>query len=270
MRQIIVSVLAKAGGVGKTSTAVNVAYELAASYGVKTALIALDSNCSLADFVQLSKRDEAGELIDRVHSSAAIFDRGFQGDWPLQTTWALKNLEVCQCHPELAGIAENLGQRRRADYILRDQLRKYPLDHTVVLLDCPGTSDSRVVVNALAASTHVLIPLQLEVKIKTLTELVEWVDQTSEELELSPMPEILGLVPNRYNKRWKMHQDYLGQLPGVAESLDLNIYPPIPESAHIANACDAGLPLGQYRPGEACRKIYKQVARDLKEQCENA
>ena len=71
---------------------------------------------------------------------------------------------------------------------MSERLNKYPLVHNLIILDCPATL-GMLNVNALAASTHILVPVQLEMKaISGSAELVEWCITTADELQLTPRP----------------------------------------------------------------------------------
>ena len=219
MKQIILAILSRAGGVGKTTLAANIAYELSRK-GITVAMLDLDANHSLEDFVGLEAIEENDSIVN-------IFSKKFSGNWKLQSIWGEPKLQVCQGHPEMANLVDALSSRTRKEYVLRTLLQKYPLPHKVVILDCPGTQ-SLMTTNALAASTHLLIPIQLEVKIKTVPELITWCSEAGEELELEPKPLIMGIIPNNYNKEASLHRQNLEQLPAIARAMGIKLYPEIP------------------------------------------
>ena len=159
----------------------------------------------------------------------------------------------------MANLVDALGSRTRKEYVLRTLLQKYPLPHEVVILDCPGTQ-SLMTTNALAASTHLLIPIQLEVKIKTVPELITWCSKAGEELELNPKPSILGIIPNNYNKEASLHRQNLEQLPAVARAMGIKLYPEIPALKYLATASAIGVPLRKYRPGDSiCQSTFQAL-----------
>ncbi|MGD1873105.1 MAG: ParA family protein [Mastigocoleus sp.] len=255
MKQIVLSLLANAGGVGKTTLSVHIAYEMFRR-GFSVALIDLDPQRSLDVFCGL-------EPVEFTNTSVKVLSKTFKGDWNLVPIWGEKNIEVCQGHPMLAEVANELVIRKRGDYALADRLRRYPLPHDLIVLDCPATL-GMLNINALAASTHVLVPVQLEMKaISGSAELVEWCISTGEELQLEPRPPILGFVPSMYNDSVAMHRQYLQQLPEIAKQLHLKLYPKIRSSNEFKNASAHGLPLQKYRPAHKACKDFKQIADDL-------
>jgi chromosome partitioning protein len=255
MAQIVIAILANAGGVGKSTLAAHLACELVARK-CHVAMLDLDPQRSLDVFCGL-------EAVDANKTTANVLSKDFKGDWQLTPVWDELKVEVCQGHPTLAEVANDLVIRKRGEYVLADRLKKYPLPHDVVILDCPATL-GMLNVNALAAATHLLIPIQLEMKaIAGSAELVEWSITTSEELHLDPRPPILGFVPSMYDDSVGMHRQYLKQLPEIAQQLEIKLYPEIRTSNEFKNASAHGLPLHKYRPRHPACKDFKQVVDDV-------
>jgi chromosome partitioning protein len=255
MTQVVLAILANAGGVGKSTLAVHLAYEISRRK-YKVALLDLDPQRSLDVFCGLS-------AVEAPNTMVQILSKDFKGDWSLVPAWGDSKVEVCQGHPILAEMANELVIRKRGEYTLADRLHKYPLPHDLIILDCPATL-GMLNVNALAASTHVLVPIQLEMKaISGSAELVEWCITTSEELQLDPKPPILGFVPSMYDDAVAMHRQYLAQLPNISEQLGIKLYSKIRNSNEFKNASAHGLPLNEYRSKHPACKDFKQIADDL-------
>lgn len=252
---IILSILANAGGVGKTTLGVHIAYELARR-NFSVALFDLDPQRSLDVFCGLPARESVNTIV-------RVLSKDFKGKYPLVSCWENSKVEVCQGHPTLAELANDLVIRKRGEYTLADRFKSYPLSHDLVILDCPATL-GMLNVNALAASTHVIVPVQLEMKsIAGCAELVEWCFNTAEELRLEPRPPILGFVPSMYDKKEAGHRQYLEQLPEVGNALGIKIYPPIRDSSEFPNSSSYGLPLQKYRPSHVACRDFKVIADDL-------
>lgn len=252
---LILSILANAGGVGKTTLGVHLAYEMSRR-NFSVALIDLDPQRSLDIFCGLP----SSEPLDTI---AQVFSKDFKGDYPLVSCWGNPKIEVCQGHPYMAEIANELVIRKRGEYALADRLKSYPLPHDLIILDCPATL-GMLNVNALAASTHLLVPVQLEMKsIAGSAELVEWCITTAEELQIDPRPPILGFVPSMYDERRAIHKTYLQQLPEIANKLQIKVYPKVRDSSEFKNASANGLPLQKYRPAHGACHDFKVIADDL-------
>lgn len=253
--QTVISILANAGGVGKTTLAVHIAYEMSRR-NFSVALFDLDPQRSLDVFCGLSSAEPS-------KTTTHVFAKGFQGSYPLISCWGSPKIEVCQGHPSLTEVANDLVIRKRGEYILADRFKSHPLGHDLIILDCPATL-GMLNVNALAASTHILVPVQLEMKsIAGAAELVEWCINTSEELQLEPRPPILGFVPSMYDERRAIHKSYLQQLPVIAEELQIKVYPKIRDSSEFKNASANGLPLQKYRPAHQATRDFQEIADDL-------
>jgi chromosome partitioning protein len=251
----VIGILANAGGVGKTTLAVHLAYE-ASKRGLSVALIDLDPQRALDVFCGLPP-------VEVENSIVRVFSKDFKGDWPLVSAWNHPNIEVCQGHPRMSQLADDLVVRKRGEYTLADRLESYPLRHDVVILDCPATL-GMICENAIAASTGLLVPIQLEMKsVSGVADLVQWSIAIADDLRLEPRPPILGLVPSLYDHTRAIHRQYLLQLPEVAEQLKIKLYPRIRDSSEFKNASANGLPIQKYRPGHAAGSDFSAIADDL-------
>jgi len=255
MKQIVLSILSNAGGVGKTTLAVHIAYSMG-KRGFSVLLIDLDPQRSLDVFCGLQAQEAPHTLVN-------VLSKDFKGDWPCVPVWSESKIDVCQGHPLLAEMANELVIRKRGEYTLADRLKSYPLPHNLIILDCPATL-GMLNTNALAASTHVLVPVQLEMKaISGSAELIEWCINTSDELQLEPSPTILGFVPSMYDEKVAMHRQYLEQLPEIADRLQVKLYPKVRSSNEFKNASAYGQPLQKYRPKHPATKDFKLLTDDL-------
>lgn len=264
MFQRKIAIMSNSGGVGKTTLAVNLAYQLA-RMKQKVALFGCDPNGSLTLFCGLEDPNP-DETVDYVLRAE------FDGAYPLFPVWPdhIAGIEACVGGLVLTETAQRLVLSKRGEYLLADKLEDHPLPHDVLIFDCPGTIEQIHTV-ALAASTHILLTLKPEDKdIDALAKLLNWIYDTRKELRLKPTPQILGVVPNGFKDR-AMHRDNLGlskladieSLPDILAQMGIALFPTIRDSAYIANAAAAGLPLGIYRPGEPINDIYQTVAKAI-------
>lgn len=262
MTQRRIAIMSNSGGVGKTTLAVNLAYQLA-RLQKRVAVFGCDPNGSLTLFCGLEDPPDANETLD------CVLRPEFAGNYPLFPVWQnhLEGIEACLGGLVLTETAQRLVLSKRGEYLLADKLEDYPLPHDVLIFDCPGTIEQIHTV-ALAASTHLLLTLKPEDKdIDAVAKLLNWIYETRQALRLRPKPEILGVVPNGFKDR-AMHRDNLGlskiegieSLPEILKQLNIPMFPVIKDNAYVANAAAAGLPLGIYRPGEGINDIYRKVA----------
>jgi chromosome partitioning protein len=131
MKQVVLAILSNAGGVGKTTLAVHIACEMG-QRGFKVAMLDLDPQRSLDVFCGLPPTEAQNTLV-------SVLSKDFSGGWSLVPAWEESKIEVGQGHPLLADAVNDLVVRKRGEYALADRLKKFPLPHNLVILDCPST-----------------------------------------------------------------------------------------------------------------------------------
>jgi chromosome partitioning protein len=255
--QIRLAVISNAGGSGKTTLSVHLAYELA-KQKFKVAMMDLDPQGSLTLFCGLNPPEPEQTL-------AVLLREDFKGEWPLVPCWQehTKNVALCQGGMVLTQMADELVLHKRGAYVLADALSDYPLERDIIILDCPATLGPLPLM-ALAASTHLVVPVQLEPKsIQGAAHLLEWYYHQSRQLRLKPQPEIVGFVPNQYDSRRAVHRQILDSLPAQLEQMEIRGFPPIRDSAEFVNASGQGLPIHLYRKSHPAIADFKELTKHL-------
>ncbi len=255
--QIRLAVISNAGGSGKTTLSVHLAYEMA-QRKFNVAIMDLDPQGSLTLFCGLNPPEPENTL-------AATLKDNFNGKWPLTNCWNehTNKVAICQGGMVLTQTADELVLHKRGAYLLGDCLTDHPLNHDLIIFDCPATLGPLPLM-ALAASTHIVIPVQLEPKsIQGAAHLIEWYYFHCKHLRLNPPPEILGFVPNQYDSRRAAHRQILESLPQQLEAMNIPVFPAIRDSAEFVNASGQGLPLHIYRPTHPAKSDFKQLAEHL-------
>ena len=259
-RQIRICIASNAGGSGKTTAAVHLAYAIA-HRGFKVTIIELDISSSLSTFTGLPMNPDPQDSI------ATVFEPDFAGNYPLKPVWAEKTdkITAIQGGEAIERVIREIPLNPRGHYLLQDRLEDYPLAADVILFDTPATLEPMGVV-ALAASTHVLSPIKPENKdAEGFAGFIRWYFRQLSELRLRPKPEILGFVPNRVDwAETSMHRNFLGlnkqgklrtdidlsdTLPVLIEEMGIHCFPAIRQSNYYLNASLERLPLQLYRPG---------------------
>lgn len=274
--QIRLLIASNTGGSAKTTTAVHIAYGIAAK-GFKVVLIEMDPNGSLITFTS------AGELEpDATKTLATVLRKDFKGDYPLYPLWA-EHLPKKNCYALFGGKAldESISEietSNRKYQILSDRLEDYPLDADLLILDTPASLKPMALLG-LSVATHVLAPIKPEYKdTGSFIGFLDWFYTYVEELRLRPRPELLGFLPCRVDIASSTHQSILGidrqgklrtdidgskTLPGAAHSQGIHCFPFIRESQHFLTASGLGLPLQAYRPKADAAKDYDPIVTHL-------
>jgi chromosome partitioning protein len=254
-RQIRLAILSNAGGSGKTTLAVHLAF-LFSQLKHSVCLIDLDPQGSLSLFTGTPEADEGNTI------SAIISNPNFSGDWPLIGIWQEKNIQgisLCQGNVQLEQTIRELVLHERGTYLLADLLQDYPLSEEILIFDCPGTIGPLITV-AITAATHILIPVQLEPKSTGgASELLRLLYDKFPKLRLNPCPKISGFVPSQYDKDTAIHRNLLEQLKPMLEQLNLQCFEPIRYSKEFKNSSAVGLPLHLYRPGHPACQDFESI-----------
>ena len=251
--QLIIAILSNAGGSGKTTLAAHLGY-LLSQKNLKVGLIDLDPQGSLALFC-------GQPHIEVDHSLVSVLKEDFKGNWPFIPCWeqATDKVGLVQGGMGLTHSSNELVLHNRGAYLLADRLTDFPLSHDVLLLDCPATLGPLTLL-ALTACTHILIPIQMEPKpVEGSAKFLEWYFSNSRQLRLNPIPEVLGFIPNRYDKTQAVSRRILADLPEQLSKMGIATFPFIRKSTEFVNASGAGLPLPLYRPAHKASKDFAPI-----------
>jgi chromosome partitioning protein len=202
---MIIAIANQKGGVGKTTTAINLAAALA-SKGHKTLLLDLDpqanSSMSFLDVHQLN-----GSIYD------ALTDQGVPLSQILRSAERIPNLEIAPSTIALAKIEAKLIGELDSHYRLKDILQEVVDRFEYIVIDTPPTLGI-ITVNALVASTHVLIPIQASYfALEGTDDLLETIDKIKQ--RANPQLQILGALITLYDKRTLLAKDIHDQIQRV-------------------------------------------------------
>lgn len=253
----VLAVANQKGGVGKTTTTVNLGAALAEA-GHRCLVVDLDPQGNLTTSLDLKIEDD----------SYSIYDAIVDGE-PLARTvmdTGVENLTACPADPSLAGAdlelaADEPDPQRRASR-LRDRLTDYATtapDTEFVLLDCPP-SLGLLTVNALVAADAVLVPMQCEFfAMQGLSRLLNTVARIRE--SWNPTLELLGVVFTMVDRRTNLSQQVIAEvrreLPGQV------LHSEVPRSVRLAEAPSFGLPVHLYDPRSRAVAAYSELAREV-------
>ena len=238
--QVRLAIMTGAGGVGKTTLAVNLGFEVA-RLGSKVAIFDLDPQGSINVACRLNKTPAPKS------TTAWIYSGFFDGNYSLVPVWQqhTNNLEVFQGGSALFKVMPNLAQSGGGN-LLKEALSDYPLTHDLIIFDCPATLEY-IPKSALIAATHLLVPLIPDAKaIDGTRVLLDWYTANVQELRLSPPPTFLGFAINNVEDGAE-HQRLSKELPPRYEARGYRVFPPIKHYTAFTNAWSEGIPLRVHR-----------------------
>jgi chromosome partitioning protein len=235
------------GGVGKTTTAINLAACLAEA-GERSLVVDLDPQANATS--GLGERANGTSSID-------LLDGAPLRELAKPTRFA--NLDLVPAKPDLAGTAAELSRRPDAEHYLAEALAGANGDYAFVFVDCPP-SLGPLTVNALAAADRVIVPLQAEYyALEGLAQLVRSVDVIR--ARLNPRLAIAGVVLTMVDRRTRLAADVDAEVRRHFGNLVFKAS--VPRSVRIAEAPSHGLPVTAYDRRSAGADAYWKVAMEL-------
>jgi chromosome partitioning protein len=252
-KMVVIAIVSNSGGSGKTTTARNLGYEMACK-GQKVLLVDLDPQTNLDLFCGLldTPSHPDGDI-------TSVFNEDFDGPWPCSKIDG-ETTEIVRGSAEIAKVQIGLSNRRNRERCLTKAIKSLPSDYDIVLLDCPATT-GLIIENALAAATHVLIPVAPKEKsIQGLGALLSGLAKLGKDLEIDP-PKLLGIVPSiNANSKSLTTRRCLQDLKDISEALGFDVLPGIGDYEDILRATAVGLPIRRYRPGHPAVSEYRKLA----------
>ncbi len=237
------------GGVGKTTTAVNVAACIAEA-GFATLLVDIDPQANATLGVGIAKDTEPNiydVLAGRCTLGGALADT------------AIENLRIVPAHPDLAAANSELPREPGSETRLRDALAGVRERFLFTLLDCPP-SLGPLTVNALVAADKVIVPVQAEYfALEGLAGLLDTLGLIRR--EMNPGLSVAGMLLTMHDGRTRLSQDVERE---VREHFpDLVFDTVIPRNVRVGEAPSYGVPVTRHDPASAGALAYLRLAREV-------
>ncbi len=237
------------GGVGKTTTAVNLGSGFA-RLGQRVLVVDMDQQCNATVALggDKSMRPSSYEVLE--------------GDFTLSEAaqpGGPQNMWLVPGSPDLAGSVVELPRLTSPNTRLREKLGTVKDDFDFILIDCPPALGP-VTVNALAAADRVIVPVQAEYL--ALEGLVQFLDTLSTvRREINPNLELAGVVVTMHDERTRLAQDVERDLRDhFSETVFRNV---IPRTVRVAEAPSYGIPVTEYAPSSRGSTAYLALADEV-------
>ena len=252
----VITITNQKGGVGKTTTSVNLGYYLAKAKQ-RTLIIDFDPQGNASSGLGIQLSDIKKSMCDVMLGEAKLAD-------VIKPIEKNKNLFIAPTIPELANVEQQMSEIENHFTILRDAVNEVADDYDYILIDSPP-SLSLLTVNGMTAAEYLILPVQTEfyalVGVAQLLESMKLVKEA-----LNPDFKLLGVLATMYDKRTTLSSEVLADIKKNFK--DKVFETTIPRNVRLAEAPSHGVPIGQYDRFSKGAKAYKNLAQEVMERCE--
>ncbi|BCZ27300.1 sporulation initiation inhibitor protein Soj [Claveliimonas bilis] len=246
----IIAIANQKGGVGKTTTAINLSACLAEK-GKKVLSIDMDPQGNMTSGLGVSKDEVEKTVYDLIIGEAEIED--------IICREVSENLDILPTNIDLSAAEIELIGIDYKEYIIKKEVEKIRDNYDFIIIDCPP-SLSMLTINAMTTADSVLVPIQCEYyALEGLSQLIHTIELVRE--RLNPVLSIEGVVFTMYDARTNLS---LQVVENVKDNLNQNIYKTIiPRNIRLAEAPSYGMPINQYDSKSAGAESYRLLADEV-------
>lgn len=246
----IIAVANQKGGVGKTTTSINLAACLAEK-GKKVLAVDMDPQGNLTSGLGVDKDSVEKSIYELIIGEVDIKE--------VINKEVLENLDIIPTSIDLSAAEIELIGVDDKEYILRNAIDQVKDQYDFVIIDCPP-SLSMLTINAMTTADSVIVPIQCEYyALEGLSQLIHTVELVKD--RLNSKLEIEGVVFTMYDARTNLS---LQVVENVKDNLQQNIYKTIiPRNIRLAEAPSYGLPINKYEPKSTGAESYMRLADEV-------
>jgi len=251
----VITIVNQKGGVGKTTTAINLGAYLA-EQGKFVLLIDLDPQANATSGLGIEYKELDKGVYEAMIGNHLVRE-------VVQST-AHQGFRLAPATPDLAGASIELVNVGRREFCLSDALLEVKGDYDYILIDCPP-SLGLLTINGLVAADHVLIPVQAEYyALEGLGQLMSTINLVKENVKAEL--NVLGAILTMFDKRVRLSGQVMEELYKFFP--DKIFRSVIPRSIRLTEAPSHGLSIAHYEPNSKGAKAYERLARELIEALE--
>ena len=247
----IIAIANQKGGVGKTTTSINLSACLA-ELGKKVLVIDLDPQGNTTSGFGIDKEEIENTVYELMLGECSI----------RESMTKVENIELLSLIPSnvnLAGAEIELLGINEKEYILKNAVDYIRDDYDFIIIDCPP-SLNMLTVNAMTTADSILVPIQCEYyALEGISQLIHTIDLVQERLNSNLR--IDGVVFTMYDARTNLSSDVVDT---VKENLNATVYQTIiPRNVRLAEAPSHGLPINLYDPKSSGAESYRNLAKEI-------
>lgn len=246
----VIAVANQKGGVGKTTTSINLSSALAEK-GKKVLVIDADPQGNTTSGFGIEKNELENTIYELLLGECTVEDCIVKD--------VVEGVSILPSNVNLAAVEVELIDANKREYILKKEIDWVKDKYDYIMIDCPP-SLSMLTINAMTTADSVLVPIQCEFyALEGLSQLIYTVNLVKE--RLNPDIEMEGVVFTMYDARTNLSMQVVENVKSVLNQRIFNTV--IPRNVRLAEAPSFGMPINKYDPKSAGAESYSKLADEL-------